>query len=211
MPEIGEDLVDFQEQAGAVFGEGSASPLSYGNNSRALFSVEEDAAVVDASEWTRLRVAGPDAEAFLHGQLSVDVRRMTSGTGREACLLTPQGRVVDLLLLLRMETGFMIVCSPDMGSEVKNHLEKHIFMSDDVAVRSVSAGGRLRMRFVTLSWERCSSPDCITQSSTLLVATSRGHSPDQGHIWQYDHAAAHGTQEQRHHVHDAAAAWHAWR
>ncbi|MEO2192406.1 MAG: hypothetical protein ABGY24_08180 [bacterium] len=138
MPEIGEDLIDFQEEAGAVFGEGSASPLSYGNNSRALFSVEEDAAVIDASEWTRLRVAGPDAEAFLHGQLSVDVKRMAPGTGREACLLTPQGRVVDLLLLLRMETGFMIVCSPDMGIEVKDHMEKHIFMSDDVTVIDVS-------------------------------------------------------------------------
>ena len=143
MPEIGEDLVDFQEEAGAVFGEGSASPLSYGNNSRALFSMEEDAAVIDASEWTRLRVVGPDAEAFLHGQLSVDVKRMAPGTGREACLLTPQGRVVDLLLLLRMEAGFMVICSPGMGSEVKNHLEKHIFMGDDVKVRSVSADRRL--------------------------------------------------------------------
>lgn len=121
-----------------MFGEGSAVPLSYGNNSRALYSAEEDAAVLDASEWTRLRVTGPDAESFLHGQLSVDVKRMEPGTGREACLLTPQGQVIDLLLLLRMETAFMIVCSPGMGKKVKDHLEKHIFMSDDVKITDIS-------------------------------------------------------------------------
>lgn len=147
MPEIGEDLVDFQEEAGAVFGEGSEVPLSYGNNTRALFSIEEDAAVIDASEWARIRVAGPDAEAFLQGQLSVDVKRMSPGTGREACLLTPQGRVIDLLLLLRMETGFMLICSPNRGEVVKAHLEKHIFMSDKVQIVDVS-GSTTMLRLV---------------------------------------------------------------
>ena len=158
MPEIGGDLLDFQEEAGAVFGDGSSPspssssssssvPLSYGNNTKALFSIEEDAVVMDVSDWARLRVAGPDAESFLHGQLGVDVERMTPGTGREACLLTPQGRVIDLLLLLRMETGFMIVCSPDMGDTVKAHLEKHIFMSDEVQLMDVS-GSTTMLRLV---------------------------------------------------------------
>jgi folate-binding protein YgfZ len=147
LPEIGEDLLDYQEEAGAVFGEGSRVPLSYGNNSRALFSIEEDAVVIDASEWSRIRVSGPDAEAFLHGQLSADIKRLSPGDGCEACLLTPQGRVIDLLLVLRMETGFIIVCSPGMGGEVKDHLEKHVFMSDNVQIMDVS-GSTSMLRLV---------------------------------------------------------------
>ena len=87
MPEIGGDLLDFQEEAGAVFGDGSSPspssssssssvPLSYGNNTKALFSIEEDAVVMDVSDWARLRLAGPDAESFLHGQLGVDVEHV---------------------------------------------------------------------------------------------------------------------------------------
>jgi folate-binding protein YgfZ len=143
MPEIGVDLVDYQEDAGAVFGESSSVPLSYGNNSRALFSIEEDAAVIDASDWSRLRISGPGAEQFLHGQLSVDVKRMAPGSGREACLLTPRGQVIDLVLLLRMETGFLMVCSPSKGGVVTEHLEKHIFAADDVLVKDVSSSTAL--------------------------------------------------------------------
>lgn len=139
MPDIDEDLEGYQIEAGAVFGqEDHTVPLSYGNNSKALYSIEEDAVIVDASDWMRLRVAGPDAESFLHGQLSVDVKRMKTGSGREACVLTPQGRVIDLIMLLRMKTGFMIICSPGMGETVKQHLEKHIFMSDNVDIANVT-------------------------------------------------------------------------
>lgn len=156
MPDIDEDLEGYQIESGAVFADdlpGTARqphkvPVSFGNDSKAIYSIEEDVVVVDASDWTRLRVAGPDAVPFLQGQLSVDVARMQPGSGKEACLLTPQGRVIDIVMVLRMETSFMLICSNDDGasndllegpnSSVKAHLEKHIFMSDHVEVMDVS-------------------------------------------------------------------------
>jgi len=139
MPDIDEDLEGYQIEAGAIFDGMGKVPVSYGNNSKAVYSIEEDAVVVDASDWKRLRVSGPDAAAFLQGQLSADVVRLQPGSGREACLLTPQGRVIDLVMVVRMETGYMIICSPDSGeSTVKDHLEKHIFMSDKVEIADVS-------------------------------------------------------------------------
>ena len=138
IPDIDEDLEGYQIEAGAVFRADESVPLSYGNTSRALFSIEEDAVVVDASNWSRLRISGPDAETFLHGQTSVNVKEMGSRSGQEACILTPQGRVIDLVLLLRMESGFLLICSPGKGKEVYDHFDKHIFMSDHVEITDVS-------------------------------------------------------------------------
>ena len=139
IPDIDQDLDGYQIEVGAIFDGNNKVPVSYGNNSKAVFSIEEDAVVVDASDWKRLRISGLDAATFLQGQLSADVMRLQPGCGREACLLTPQGRVIDLVMVLRMETGYMLICSPDTEDMVKDHLEKHIFMSDKVEVGDVSA------------------------------------------------------------------------
>eukprot|EP00890_Picochlorum_soloecismus_P003005 jgi/Picsp_1/3705/NSC_06541-R1_aminomethyltransferase len=138
MPEIDQDLETYQEETGAVFLDGDAIPVSYGNDSKALHALEEGAVVMDVSNNPRLRVSGPDATEFFHGQTSVDVKSMTIGSSMEACILTPQGRIIDLVLLVKMESGVLLVCSPGMGEIVKSHLEKHIFMNDQVEVMDIS-------------------------------------------------------------------------
>lgn len=139
LPDIDQDLEGYQEEAGAVFIDGQSVPVSYGNNSKAIYSVEEDGVLLDASDCPRIRVAGPDAAAFLHGQTSVNVEGMRPGNSKEACILTAQGRIIDLVLLVRTESGFLVICSPGMGQHIADHFRKHIFMSDDVEVQDVSA------------------------------------------------------------------------
>lgn len=138
LPDIDQDLEGYQEEAGAVFIDGQSVPVSYGNNSKAIYSVEEDGVFIDVSDCPRIRVAGPDAAAFLHGQTSVDVEGMLPGSSKEACILTAQGRIIDLVLLVRTESGFLVICSQDMGQQIADHFRKHIFMSDDVEVLDVS-------------------------------------------------------------------------
>lgn len=94
---------------------------------------------MDVSNNPRLRVSGPDAAEFLHGQTSADVKSMKIGTSMEACILTPQGRMIDLVILVRMESGLLLICSPGMGEIVKSHFEKHIFMNDQVEVMDISS------------------------------------------------------------------------
>eukprot|EP00889_Picochlorum_renovo_P007365 jgi/Picre1/34395/NNA_001864.t2 len=139
LPDIDQDLEGYQEEAGAVFIDGQSVPVSYGNNSKAIYSVEEDGVLLDTSDCPRIRVAGPDAAAFLHGQTSVNVEGMRPGNSKEACILTAQGRIIDLVLLVRTESGFLVICSPGMGQHIADHFRKHIFMSDDVEVQDVSA------------------------------------------------------------------------
>ncbi|HKY89429.1 MAG TPA: hypothetical protein VJM11_00255, partial [Nevskiaceae bacterium] len=48
-----------------------------------------------------LRVAGADAEAFLQGQLSSDVRALTASRAQWSSWNSPKGRMLAFLLLVR--------------------------------------------------------------------------------------------------------------
>lgn len=54
------------------------------------------------------RVAGSDATAFLHAQLSADVAAIAEGEGGFACYCSPRGQVFGLLLVCRRGSGFLL-------------------------------------------------------------------------------------------------------
>ncbi|MDX1381229.1 MAG: folate-binding protein [Xanthomonadales bacterium] len=54
------------------------------------------------------RVAGPDAAAFLHAQLSADVAALADGAGGFACHCSPRGQVYGLLLVCRRGPDFLL-------------------------------------------------------------------------------------------------------
>lgn len=56
-----------------------------------------------------VRVAGPEAAAFLHGQLSQDILTLSAGDAAESLVLSPQGKVDALVRVLRMaEDDFLL-------------------------------------------------------------------------------------------------------
>jgi tRNA-modifying protein YgfZ len=59
-----------------------------------------------------LRVSGRDARAFLQGQLSNDVTRLTPGQSLLAGYHNPQGRVIALLRLLALEEETLLALAP---------------------------------------------------------------------------------------------------
>jgi len=62
----------------------------------------------------RVRVAGPDAEAFLQGQLSQDVTTISVGESKLSFLLQPQGKV-DALLTVHRLAGDEFLLETDEG------------------------------------------------------------------------------------------------
>jgi len=62
-------------------------------------------------DYSCLEITGEDAESFLQGQLSNDVRHLPAGGGHLTTYNDPQGRVIALLRLFRTEAGF-IACLP---------------------------------------------------------------------------------------------------
>jgi folate-binding protein YgfZ len=72
-----------------------------------------------------IRVAGPDALAFLDGQLSQDVKAMAVGAAADSLLLQPQGKVVALLRVHRVEADeFMLDTDAGWTGAVIERLER---------------------------------------------------------------------------------------
>ena len=72
-----------------------------------------------------LRVAGPDAITFLHGQLSQDVAPLAVGGSAWSLLLQPQGKVDALLRLTRTEDDEVVLdVDGGFGEAVQARLER---------------------------------------------------------------------------------------
>lgn len=86
----------------------------------------------------RLRFEGPDAASFLHALVTNDVEGLVPGRGCYAAWLTPQGRMITDLLLLRDETGVWAEVPEGMAPALQARFDQLIF-SEDVRVSDVTA------------------------------------------------------------------------
>lgn len=58
--------------------------------------------------WAALRVSGEDAESFLQGQISTDVRKLATDRAVLSSYNSPKGRVLAVLLIIRDEDGYLL-------------------------------------------------------------------------------------------------------
>jgi glycine cleavage system aminomethyltransferase T len=86
----------------------------------------------------RLRFEGPDAASFLHALVTNDVEGLVPGRGCYAAWLTPQGRMITDLLLLRDETGVWAEVPAGLAPALQARFDQLIF-SEDVRVTDVTA------------------------------------------------------------------------
>jgi folate-binding protein YgfZ len=66
--------------------------------------------LIDRSERGKLAVSGPDGAAFLDALLSNDIAGLTPGGGADATLLTPKGRMLAEVRVLRTADEFLLDC-----------------------------------------------------------------------------------------------------
>lgn len=76
-----------------------------------------------------LRIAGPDASAFLQGQLSNDLRRLTPATSLVAAYNTPQGRVIAILSLLERDAALLAILPRELIATVIERLRRYVLRS----------------------------------------------------------------------------------
>ena len=86
----------------------------------------------------RLRFDGPDAPAFLQALLTNDVASLTAGQGVHAAYLTPQGRMITDLDVLRREDTLLALVPDGRGAELAARFDALIFSED---LRVVDATG----------------------------------------------------------------------
>jgi folate-binding protein YgfZ len=84
---------------------------------------------VDCSHLAILRARGADAEAFLQGQFSNDVRRLTAERGQLSSYCTPKGRMLAILRLLREGEDILLLLPSVLSATVLPRLKTFILRS----------------------------------------------------------------------------------
>lgn len=95
----------------------------------ALLAAAEGAVLCDLSHYGLIAFEGPDAEAFLHGQLSSDVRALARDRCQLAAYNTPKGRVLGILLLWRIDGGLLAQCPGVLAEPLRRRLSMFILRS----------------------------------------------------------------------------------
>ena len=99
-------------------------------------------AIVAETRLAVLSFTGADAAAFLHGQLSSDVRRLLPGAGQWTSYNSPKGRMLATLFLYRPPTGasdrFEALVAADLASALRQRLAMFVLRSN-LAVADESA------------------------------------------------------------------------
>ncbi len=76
-----------------------------------------------------LRIRGKDAQTFLQGQTTCDLRQVTSAHSRLGAFCNPQGRVIATFRILRRETGFLLLLAADLLAKVAQRLRLYVLRS----------------------------------------------------------------------------------
>jgi folate-binding protein YgfZ len=90
-----------------------------------------------------IRLEGPDAPGFLQGQVTADLRLLEPGQAAQAAWCSPQGRVIALLRLLRLEGGLLCVLPRELTADVAARLARFVMrakvsISDESGVLAVA-------------------------------------------------------------------------
>lgn len=86
----------------------------------------------------RVRVSGSDAATFLHALVTNDVALLAPGAGCYAALLTPQGRMIADMEVLRTADGVLLAVPAADAARLAAKLDGSIF-SEDASAADVSA------------------------------------------------------------------------
>jgi hypothetical protein len=76
-----------------------------------------------------IKVSGEDAETFLHGQATCDVKALKPGRSTQGAFCTPKGRVIANFRLLRSEQGFYLILAADLAATVYKRLRMYMLRS----------------------------------------------------------------------------------
>jgi folate-binding protein YgfZ len=140
------------------------------------------AALIDRSQSGKLALTGPDAKAFLNGQVSNDIEALTPGSGCYAALLTHKGKMLADLRVIDTGDELLLLCERSalqalfdalrrfkIGFDCELHkrtLERGLLSL--IGPRSVELAGSVREQ------EHASAPGEIGGAPVLLVRTDLG-------------------------------------
>jgi len=127
-----------------------------------------------------LRVAGPDALAFLQGQLTNDVRLLADGRTQLAAVCSPQGRVIALLRLRQDDDAVHALLPTDLVQHVSGLLRRYVLRSKV----QIQVAAELQVGWIDCSTSSESIDTAIGAARTAVAESSAGATP----VVRFDYA-----------------------
>ena len=93
--------------------------------------------LVDRSYVGRLELAGADALDLLNRLSTNKLEELTTGRGMGTVLTSVKGRIVDLLLVLMLDSHLLVITGPETRQKVAEWIDFYIF-TEDVTVRDAT-------------------------------------------------------------------------
>jgi folate-binding protein YgfZ len=141
-------LHEFHQAAGAVFIEvnGQEVVAHYGDWLAEYTALRQGAGVLDLSFRGRLCLMGADAQRFLNGQVTNNVKDLQIGQGCYAALVSAKGRMESDLNIYRLENEMLLDFEPGLSESVARRLEKFVIAEDVQVVEAASQYGLLSVQ-----------------------------------------------------------------
>lgn len=95
-------------------------PVSAPSNS------SETKALYPVADFSLLKVTGSDAAEFLQGQLTCDIKALSTENSFFTALCNPKGRVISTLLIFKQGDNFLLLLPTVLFETVKTTLQKYI-------------------------------------------------------------------------------------
>lgn len=117
-------LLEVQRDLGAEFKvvDGWSMSAAYGDPVAECRKVREAVGLVDLSHGGAIRVGGSEAEQFLNGLVTNEVRSLGKGKGIRAAFLDGHGKVKALCRILGLGEEYLILNDPQTHERVYNNL-----------------------------------------------------------------------------------------
>jgi tRNA-modifying protein YgfZ len=119
---------EFLQSAGAELDDSGV--VSYGNPPRELSVAITGNVFADLSHYGLISVHGKDAETFLQGQLTNDVRKVDAGHSQLTGLCNPKGRLLASFRLFRHGDSYYLCLPADMVEGVISRLRMFVLRSE---------------------------------------------------------------------------------
>lgn len=90
----------------------------------------ESGAIVQGTSFDLVSVEGEDRLAWLHGQTTQDVAKMSAGDLKFACICAPTGHLITPLAIAALEGKAVLVLPKGKASVIQDIADRTIFMED---------------------------------------------------------------------------------
>ena len=132
-------LLEIQRRAGATVVETHGWELAreYSSPETEYQALTEGVALLDRTHIGRLRLDGEDGVDLLNRLSTNELLEMTAGQGCPTVLTSSKGRIVDMLVVLRLEDHLLTLTGPDNRKKVADWVDFYTF-AEDVSVRDIT-------------------------------------------------------------------------